>query len=509
MLVPVVVAALLASPVCHGQHAPLTPEQKRQAELEYYADQRASFGFRSDIPYIEELIRRGVWEYDVGDIPVTAAENRYLRLRDRLELGRRASRYLRARRDLSGGISIEDDWPREPYLLVRLTRNRARHEAALRRRARFPDNLRTVEVARSERQLNRLANRIGRDDRELDAAGFQLSAWGAEIDSNAVEVELITARTDHAEYFAQRYGPVTTKVIATEPTQLECADAKRYEIADGGTALILHWGSSGQAEPAGVELREYPDRVEVGVVERLPSGGYTLDLRSYTSRVALSAPLGDRAVIDAADVERLRQRGPSPGEPPCPRTRPQSNLELHIAERRRVGLRHDRAYVRRMIRRPLPFTEAEQAFLARRNSLLEASRAYLRRHRDESGGSEVRGRFPEPVLVARFTRRVAFHRRNLDRLVDGRVRVIRSPYTVADLRRTERRVEAMTEEFVGGWGDDGVLIRGGQVEDGRVIVEVVSARDDHAAIVRERFGPAVRTVRVGTRHECVEGPLFV
>ena len=126
MLAPVLAALAL---VCHGQYAPLTDEQQRQAALERYAEQRASFGFRSDIPYVEELIRRGVWEYDVGYIPVTPAENRYLRLRDRLFLGRRAERYLRVRRDLDGGISIEDDWPRGPYLLVRLTRDQAAHEA--------------------------------------------------------------------------------------------------------------------------------------------------------------------------------------------------------------------------------------------------------------------------------------------------------------------------------------------------------------------------------------------
>jgi hypothetical protein len=56
--------------------------------------------------------------------------------------------------------------------------------------------------------------------------------------------------------------------------------------------------------------------------------------------------------------------------------------------------------------------------------------------------------------------------------------------------------------FVGGWGDAGVLIRRTRVEAGRVIVEVVSARDDYAAVLREHFGPAVKAVRVGTRHEC-------
>jgi hypothetical protein len=512
MALPVVLAPLLASlalagaePVCHGQHAPLTKEQQRQATLGDYAEQRASFGFRSDIPYIEELIRRGVWEYDVGYIPVTPAENRYLRLHDRLELGARAHRYLRERRDLSGGVSIEEGWPGEPYLLVRLTRDRAHHEAELRRLARFPDNLRTVEVTYSERRLNRLAHRIGRDRRELKAAGFDLSFWGADVQTNTAEVGMITRRTDHAEYFAQRYGPVTTVVIATEPTSLECARAGNYEISGTGRSLVLHWGTGGGAELEHVELVEHADRVEVGIVERVPNGPRTLELRSAAHRVPLSAPLGDRAVIDAAIGLRLRQRGPSPGEPPCPRMRPMTALDYEIDQRRRNGLPHGRAYVRRLIRRPVPFTDAEQRYLDRRDALRgERVDGYLERHRDEFGGADVRGRFPgEPVLVVRFTRRLALHRRNLERLVDGRFRVVSSPYTEAELRAIESRVEEASEGFIGGWGDDGVLVRNTHIEAGRVIVQVVSARDDYAAVLRERFGPAVKAVRVGTRHECL------
>ncbi len=461
-------AAALASLalVCHGQYAPLTPEQERQAALEDYAEQRASFGFRSDIPYIEELIRRGVWEYDVGYIPVTPAENRYLRLHDRLELGGRASRYLHRRPDLSGGVSIEEAWPGEPYLLVRLTRDRAVHERILRRLARFPRNLRTVEVRYSERQLNRVANRVGRDWRKLKAEGFDLQGWGADIVANTAEVELITRRTDHAEYFAQRYGPVTTKVIATEPTRLDCASAGNYGVSGTGRSLVLRWGTGGGAEIETVELAEHADRVEVGIVERVPNGARTLELRFMSRRVALSAPLGDRAVIDAATGLRLRQIGPSPGEPPCPRPARWTVLEAEIAERRRNGLPHGRAYVRRMIRRESP-------------------------------------------LVVRVARRRAFHERNLERLVDGRLRLVESRYTLAELERVEQRVEQAYEEargFVDGWSDDGILIRTTRVAAGRVIVELVSARDDYAAVLRELYGPAVKAVRVGRRHECVPPP---
>ena len=133
--------------VCVGQDAPKpppTPAEKEQAELEGYAEQRAEFGFRHDLPYVKELIRRGVWEYDVGYIPVTPAENRYLKLRDELDFGAKGDRYLREHREDVGTISVEDDWPREPYLLVRFKRNVSEHLRALKRVARYPDNVRAI-----------------------------------------------------------------------------------------------------------------------------------------------------------------------------------------------------------------------------------------------------------------------------------------------------------------------------------------------------------------------------
>ena len=96
------------------------------------------FGFRSDLAYVRKLIKADQWESDVGFIPVTKREDEYLQLRDSLTLGNAGNRYLRPRRDHYGGASIEDGWPREPYLLVRFTKDVKRHLAALKRVARFP-----------------------------------------------------------------------------------------------------------------------------------------------------------------------------------------------------------------------------------------------------------------------------------------------------------------------------------------------------------------------------------
>jgi hypothetical protein len=79
------------------------------------------------------------------------------------------------------------------------------------------------------------------------------------------------------------------------------------------------------------------------------------------------------------------------------------------------------------------------------------------------------------------------------------VRVARARFTEADLFRLAERIDP---GFVDGWGDAGILVRRASVERNRIVVEVVTARDDYAAVLRSRFGPAVRAVLVGRRHEC-------
>jgi hypothetical protein len=100
-------------------------------------------------------------------------------------------------------------------------------------------------------------------------------------------------------------------------------------------------------------------------------------------------------------------------------------------------------------------------------------------------------------VLARFTRRLAFHRRNLERMVP--VRVVRARFTERELFRLAERIDP---GFVDGWGDAGILVRRSFVDRGRVVVEVVTARDGYAAVLRGRYGPAVRAVLVGRRHEC-------
>jgi hypothetical protein len=285
------------------------PEPRRRPALESHMAARARFGFRADKAYVRMLIRKDMWESDVGWIPVTPREDAYLRLRDRLRLGARANRYLRRHRELSGGISIEDDWPRGPYMLVRLTRDRKRHTIALRRLARYPENLRTTSVALSYRQLRRLQNRISFEAHTAD--GFHVVTTAPATVRNAVRIELITARTDHREYFTARYGPhVRTKVIARTLTSPSCGDLFGWLPGDGPAQVVLVFEAGGGTVADHAEVVEHADRVEVALVVQEPNGPRTADSSAERFTVTLAAPLGDRRIIDVQTGKRLRRYHP-------------------------------------------------------------------------------------------------------------------------------------------------------------------------------------------------------
>ena len=130
---------------------------------------------------------------------------------------------MRRHRDVDGGISLEDGWPRDPYILVRVTRDRLTHQRALRRLVRYPRLLRTREVPLSERDLDRLQDRI--DWRGAARDGIYVSSSGPDIDASTVELEVITERTDAAQYFRARYGPrIRVQVIAKTLYSPRCTD---------------------------------------------------------------------------------------------------------------------------------------------------------------------------------------------------------------------------------------------------------------------------------------------
>lgn len=291
MLAPVVLAALLG-PVCHGQLAPPTVVERAMAY-------RENFGLRHDRAYVRRVQRSGARRDDQG-YAFTRREWRYWNQRSRVEFSdkRAVERYLDRRPGLSAGISIEDDWPRRPYLQVRVTRDPERHEQALRLRYRY--RLETVPVQQPDAALRALQDRISADRDALEAEGFVIRLLGVDDETNRVVVHLITRRGDHQQVFQQRYGPQVSTFAVPEPTRLDCAKLDRVRVSSTGRSLRLDWFHGRGETLEGVELAEHDDRVEIGIVLRVDAFFRYDDARPAHTRVQLSRPLADRRVIDAA-----------------------------------------------------------------------------------------------------------------------------------------------------------------------------------------------------------------
>jgi hypothetical protein len=490
-----------AQNLCVGQKAPKPPptkEQQLEANLQDWARQRAEFGFRADIPYVRELVKRGVWEYDVGYIPVTPAENAYLKLRDELELGPRAERYLDRHRDIDGGGSIEDDWPHEPYILLHFKRDVAKHLAAVKRLAKYPDNLRADRVRWSFDELRQLGDRIWRDEQYLDTLGFDLQGTG--IGDSRLHADLITKRTDAKEFFAKRYGAgVKVEVIATEPFSFACVDAGSYTVAPDGMSVEVRWSSGGGQEPDHFQVTEYPDRVEIGVVDKFYNGPHTDEGRTDVKPAALSAPLGDRVVIDAYDREPLNQIGPRPGQPPCPPAPAErSKLDEAIATRAEYGMRADPEYVRKRLSGRSLFTRAEARWVARL-AALEDEEMYVKAK--TFAGSRYETKYPAPPrIVFQFKGEARKHLAALRRRSKhpGAVKVVSVDFTAAELEALKESIDEALEPA----NEFNAVQTSVDLVTGTVLVTLVTARTDHAAYFTGRFGPRVRTVVVGDRIEC-------
>lgn len=460
--------------LCRGQFAP-PPNQielEDQRELDGWINARKGFGFRHDAAYVRRLAERG--RFTFYDFPATLREIEYLDLRNRLKLNRSGYRYLEEHRSVYGSSSVEDGWPREPYLLFRFTRDVKRHLAALKRHSPNPRNLRAKRVRYSTQALERMRERV--DSEELEAAGFHVQATYLDEDRGVVVAEIATQRTDAQAYFRQRYkGRVKPVVHAATPTALGCATAVSFAYPPDGHTVAVTYRSGGGATFERVEVVEAGDRVEVGIVEESPTGAVTADLRFETATIKLAAPLGDRALIDAATGLRIRQRGPTPGDPPCPRSEPPAE-----------------DYV----------PGEEELFLAD----LDVDN-YLRRHADVYGGVTVEGG-EKPYLVFGFTKDRARHARALKRLSQLRPNQIRTrtvEHTHAELVLAARRIAAdavLGGGFLDGYGRAGFFYMDVRIELDAVIVGLVTTRPDHATWLRARYGPAVRTEVMGERFEC-------
>lgn len=238
------------------------------------------------------------------DFALRAVEARYFRQRFRVQrqaglVARRAER----EEDLSGGVSIEDDFPRGAYVLLRVTRELSSAERA--EFGRDISRLKLVRVARSERMLEEQQERI--DWEALERDGIDVQSTSTSVSRNAVIVEFSSDRADAEAVLQERYGPgLIVKRIA--PYTEECTSPDSYRVTNRGRTLVLRYITSGSAGAARVQLLESRNYVSVAVIEQLPPIR-TSDAVARRVRVKLTRPLGSRHVVSTITRRTLHQRG--------------------------------------------------------------------------------------------------------------------------------------------------------------------------------------------------------
>ena len=353
MLAPVVLAALFA-PVCHGQLAPPTP-------VEQAMEFRRKFGLPAGRRHVRRVQRSGARRDDQG-FGFTRREWRYWNQRYRVEMSdkRAVERYLARRPGLKAGISIEDDWPRRPYLQVLVTRNPERHQPALRDRYRF--RLRVVEVLHPVAELQALEERIDADRDALEAEGFDIRLVYYDVERGDVLVQMVSARTDHEAYFEARYGPYVTTFAVADEKEPACADLDGVRVSErrphAPAALDVQHRRGALARRADRARRprrgrDRPARAGLRRARRRPHGPHDRAAQRTARR-----PPGDRRrdraaalMLGAVALASLALVCQGQQAPLTPEQERQKTLEGYADARAFFGFRSDIPYIEELIRR--------------------------------------------------------------------------------------------------------------------------------------------------------------
>lgn len=306
-------AALSAAPAADAVCRYVPPRSATEERIDAAILGRRALGFPSGRALVRRLDRdeaAGERSFDAFiDFPVTVRETRYLRDRTRVEgeagdIGRIAERI----RGLSGGVSIEDDYPRGAYVRLRVTRSpSARERRSLGRRAR---RLRLRRVETSERVLRRLQDRVSEDSAFQEAFGIEFQSAGFDSDRNQVEFEFSSERPDARALLRARYG---RKVLLRQVPALTpgCDNPVSYRLEPDGRTLTVTWTTSGSARNHRVEVREAADLVLIGAVSDFPPT-ITADAAGVSASVTLAAPLGGRrveSIVTRRPVRRAQRGG--------------------------------------------------------------------------------------------------------------------------------------------------------------------------------------------------------
>lgn len=255
---------------------------------------REGLGFQRDADYVRKLLADPAARKRATDgfRAMSADEAEYLSDRYRVEREATAAASVVERvRDLSGGISIEDDYPDGAYVGVRVTRDlTASERQAIGQRAR---RYRVIRVRYSERELGKVQDALlPKNGRPV----IDLQTSSVDTDRNAVVLDYTGGSITELK---RRFGGrlIARRRAASRPG---CRTPDRYEIAR--RTLTLHWMASpnGLVGPPRAEVREEGDRVLVAGVNSRTTGpikAILLPDEPQKATATLKRPLGDRKVI--------------------------------------------------------------------------------------------------------------------------------------------------------------------------------------------------------------------
>jgi hypothetical protein len=195
---------------------------------------------------------------------------------------------------------------------VAFARDADHHAAAL--AARLPEDDRpwvdVVPVARTERELEAVMDRLDRDHDELEALGIRMDAFGPDVVENVVVVDALVDHPDRARrLLAERYGDAVRASLATPDQLVEAVAWQLYDEPEPGHVTVRYAANAAYVLER-VDVDETADAIRITVHERAPGVVSTLAGTTRTATVELSGPVGDRPVIDGA-TGRRRDRAPT------------------------------------------------------------------------------------------------------------------------------------------------------------------------------------------------------
>jgi hypothetical protein len=149
-----------------------------------------------------------------------------------------------------------------------------------------------------------LFERIWSDRDELEALNVWV-ATGGDAGGGVVWLELAAPRPEYArELLRERYGGgVVVEWLGPEPMPEVPESWDSFEVL-GEQDLLLHYRAFVDAEQSRVAVEETPTQVTLTAYDRQSVGGVKLLPVARVVAVHLSAPLGDRKVLDGAEAAR-------------------------------------------------------------------------------------------------------------------------------------------------------------------------------------------------------------